>query len=578
MNEIFKVSIALAFAIFLAGVGNSATNADLILINGKIITVDAKDSIAQAIAIRDGKILAVGSTEEVRKIADQNAKIIDLQGRTATPGLIDTHCHFDGARLLYTLDLSNVKSIAEAVELVQKRISQLQPGAWLVGEGWDEGKLAEARYITVGDLDPISSKNPVWLWHTTGHYGVANSKALQMAKITKETKNPPAGIIDRNANGEPSGVLKEDPAMELVTKLIPPLTHDQQRAGLLKMIEAFNEEGMTAAKDPGITPERFELYRELLNEHQFNVRINALFLAGTTMDSAKTALAALQKLPRPPQSFEYGMLMAGGVKIFMDGSGGARTAWVYEPWHQKSTEIDKGNTGYPALDPSVYQQMVKMFHDSGIHVGTHAVGDRAIDWVVDTYDKVLQQKPTKGLRHAIIHDNIPTDHAIEIMAKLQKNFDAGYPEAQAPFMWWIGDLYAGTFGPERCLRLMPFNTYTQKGIRWGGGSDYSVTPFPARYGLWSSIARKTLNGTYGSQPFGTEQSVDIHVALKSYTIWAAHQMFLEKQIGSLEVGKDADIAVWDRDLYSIPADDLKNLKCELTLLRGREVYRNADWK
>jgi predicted amidohydrolase YtcJ len=577
LKKTLKALITLAFTIFLARVGNSSTNPDLILINGKIITVDAKDSMAQAVAISDGKIVAVGSNDDVRKLAGTNTKVIDLKGRTATPGLIDTHCHFDATGILYTIDLGNVKSIAEAVELVRKKVSHLKPGEWVVGQGWDEGKLKELRYITAADLDPVSRENPVWLWHTTGHYGVANSKALQLAKIIKETKNPTAGIIDRSANGEPTGVLKEDPAMQLVTKLIPAQTHDQQRAALLKMMEVFNQEGMTGAKDPGIDPDRFELYRELLNEHQFTVRINALILAGTTMDSAKAALVALQKYPRPPKSFDDGMLMAGGVKIFMDGSGGARTAWVYEPWHKKSTEIDKGNTGYPALDPSVYQQMVKMFHDSGIHVGTHAVGDRAIDWVVDTYYKVLQQKPTKGLRHAIIHDNIPTDHAIEVMAKLQKNFDAGYPETQAPFMWWIGDLYGGTFGPQRCLRLMPFKTYTQKGIQWGGGSDYSVTPFPARYGLWSSVVRKTLNGTYGLQPFGTEQSVDIHVALKSYTIWAAHQMFLENQIGSLEVGKDADIAVWDRDLYTIPSDDLKNLKCELTLLRGREVYRNPDW-
>jgi predicted amidohydrolase YtcJ len=575
MNLRFLIAVMIAF--LLACTAISATTADLILINGKIITVDAKDSVMQAIAIGDGKILAIGSNNEIRNRAGKNTRIIDLQGRTATPGLIDTHCHFDASGILYTIDLSDVKSIAEVVKLVRKKVSHLQPGSWVVGQGWDEGKLAELRYITVADLDPVSPQNPVWLWHTTGHYGIANSKALQLAKISAETKNPPAGIIERDTNGKPTGVLKEDPAMQLVTKLIPKLTHDQQRATLLKMMEVFNQEGMTAAKDPGIDSGRFELYRELLNENQFTVRINALILAGTTMDSAKTALTALQKFPRPPKSFDNGMLLAGGVKIFMDGSGGARTAWVYESWHQKSIEIDKGNSGYPALDPSVYQQMVKMFHDAGIHVGTHAVGDRAIDWVVDTYDKVLQQKPTKGLRHAIIHDNIPTDRAIVLMAKLQKEYDAGYPEAQAPFMWWIGDLYAGTFGPQRCLRLMPFKTYMQKGIHWGGGSDYPVTPFPARYGLWSTIERKTLNGTYGWQPFGTEQSVDIHVALKSYTIWAAHQMFLENQIGSLEVGKDADIAVWDGDLYNMPADDLKNLKCELTLLRGREVYRNPDW-
>ena len=512
MNLRLLIAVMIAFLLPRAGI--STTTADLILINGKIITVDAKDSIMQAIAISDGKIVAIGSNDEIRSRAGKNTRIIDLQGRTATPGLIDTHCHFDASGILYTIDLSDVKSIAEAVELVRKKVSQLQPGEWVVGQGWDEGKLAELRYITVADLDPVSPQNPVWLWHTTGHYGVANSKALQLAKISAETKNPHAGIIERDANGKPIGVLKEDPAMQLVTQLVPKLTHDQQRATLLKMMEVFNQEGMTAAKDPGIDPDRFELYRELLNEKQFTVRINALILAGTTMDSAKTALAALQKFPRPPKSFDNGMLLAGGVKIFMDGSGGARTAWVYEPWHQKSIEMDKENSGYPALDPPVYQQMIKMFHDAGIHVGTHAVGDRAIDWVVDTYDKVLQQKPTKGLRHAIIHDNIPTDHAFAIMAKLQKEYDAGYPEAQAPFMWWIGDLYAGTFGPQRCLRLMPFKTYTQKGIHWGGGSDYPVTPFPARYGLWSTIERKTSNGTYGWQPFGTEQSVDMHVAFE----------------------------------------------------------------
>jgi hypothetical protein len=270
------------------------------------------------------------------------------------------------------------------------------------------------------------------------------------------------------------------------------------------------------------------------------------------------------------------MLLSGGVKIFMDGSGGGRTAWVYEPWHKKSTEIDAGNTGYPALDPATYQQMVKLFHDAGFHVSTHAVGDRAIDWVVDTYAAVLQDNPTNGLRHGVIHCNIPTDHAIAAMAGMQKKFDAGYPETQAPFMWWIGDTYAGTFGPQRDARLMPYKTYVEKGVVWGGGSDYPVTPFPARYGLWSSVTRKTLNGVYRSQPFGTLESVDIHVALKSYTIWAAHQLFLEDRIGSLEPGKDADIAVWDRDLYSIPSDDLKNLKCELTLLRGKVVYHDAN--
>jgi predicted amidohydrolase YtcJ len=550
-------------------------NADLLLINGNIITVDAKDFVAQALAIQNGKIVAVGSNDEVRKHAAKDARIIDLHGRTATPGMIDSHCHFDQTTIIYDLDLSNIKSVAEAVELVRQKVAHTPPNVWIQGAGWDESKLAELRYIYASDLDKVSLNNPVWLAHTTGHYGVANSQALRLAKVTAGTKNPPAGIIDRDSQGRPTGVLKEDPAMNLVVSLIPPHSHDQQRNGLLKMMADFNKEGMTAAKDPGILPERWDIYRELLNENKSTVRIFALFLGGTTMDSARATLSRLQQQPKPPQSFGDGMLLSGGVKIFMDGSGSGRTAWVYEPWHEKSTEIDTGNTGYPALDPATYQRMVKLFHDTGFHVSTHAVGDRAIDWVVDTYAAVLKERPTNGLRHGVIHCNIPTDHAIATMAALQKKFDAGYPETQAPFLWWLGDTYAGTFGAQRDSRLMPYKTYVEKGIVWGGGSDYPVTPFPARYGLWSSVVRKTLNGVYGSQPFGTAESVDIHVALKSYTIWAAHQLFLEDRVGSLEPGKDADIAIWDRDLYSIPSDDLKNLKCELTLLRGKVVYHDA---
>jgi predicted amidohydrolase YtcJ len=214
-------------------------------------------------------------------------------------------------------------------------------------------------------------------------------------------------------------------------------------------------------------------------------------------------------------------------------------------------------------------------HTAGIHVSTHAIGDRAIDWVLDTYELALTRKPTKGLRHGIIHDNTPTDHAIAVTARLQKEYDAAYPESQSEFMWWIGDNYAGNLGPARGLRLSPFRTYLQKGIRWAGGSDYPVTPYPARYGLWSSVARKTLNGTYGATPFGLQESVDIKIALRSYTAWAAHQLFLDDRIGSIEVGKDADIAVWDRDPYTAPTDSLKDMRCELTLFRGNIVYRAA---
>jgi predicted amidohydrolase YtcJ len=161
---------------------------------------------------------------------------------------------------------------------------------------------------------------------------------------------------------------------------------------------------------------------------------------------------------------------------------------------------------------------------------------------------------------------------------LQRDYDAGYPEASSTFMWWIGDNYAGNFGPRRNLRMKPFATWQKKGIRWAGSSDFSVTPFPARYGIWASVARETLNGTFGKTPFGTAEAVDVRTALRSYTIWAAHAVFLDDRIGSIEVGKDADLAVWDRDLYTVPAAALKDMKAELTLVKSKVVYRGPAFQ
>jgi predicted amidohydrolase YtcJ len=173
-------------------------------------------------------------------------------------------------------------------------------------------------------------------------------------------------------------------------------------------------------------------------------------------------------------------LISGGVKIFADGSGGARTAWLHEDWNKNHREVDAGNRGYSAIDAELLRKQIQLYHDAGLHMSVHAIGDRAIDWVVDSYALALQRNPAPGRRYGIIHANIPSDHAIETMAQLQRTYDAGFPEPSATFTWWIGDTYAGNFGPERCLRLNPFKTYLENGIRWADGSDFDVTPFPAR--------------------------------------------------------------------------------------------------
>ncbi len=573
--------LALACVPLLAGQGPSA---DLAFIHGNILTVNAKDSVVQALAIRKGVIVKVGSDAEILQFAGKGpgVRIIDLHGHTATPGLIDTHAHIapDGLRELYDVGLSDATSVAEIVSRVRSRVATLKPGEWVTGSGWDEGKLAEHRYVTAADLDAVSPHNPVWLLHTTGHYGVANSMALKMANISAATVDPPAGTIDRDAQRNPTGVLKESATMDLVRRLIPPVTLEQVRQGILHMQDVLHSEGMTAVKDPDISQIHWDAYKSLFEEGKLRERVCVLWHAGSTMESARKALAEINSVPRLPATLGD-RLLSCGVKMYMDGSGGARTGWLHDDWLRNGTTADltssgAENRGYPLIDPPVYQEMVRLFHQNGVPVGTHAVGDRAMDWVVDTYALVEKENPKPGVRHSIIHANLPTTHALDVVSDLQKKYDAGYPEMQAEFLWWIGDIYAGNYGPKRNPHLVPLKTMETRGILWSGGSDFAVTPIAARYGLWASVTRQTAKGTYGASPFGTAEAVDIHTALRSYTAWGARQMFLEDKIGTLEVGKRADIAVWDRDLYAVPTEQIKDLKCLMTLLDGEVVYQAAE--
>jgi predicted amidohydrolase YtcJ len=560
------------------GGSDGRADADLILVNGRVITVDRNDRIAQAVAVKGERIVAVGSNAEVEKLAGPRTRRIDLGGRTVTPGLLDAHNHFasGGMERLLAVNLSfpGVRTVADVRARVTEKAAATPAGQWVIGSGWDEGKLEDRRLIQASDLDDVTGDHPVWLQHTTGHYGVANSAALKLAGITGETKDPPGGTIDRGADGTPTGVLKES-AMYLVIRHIPPPTPTQEREGMRALAKAFNAEGMTGLKDPGIDDRTWESYAQVLREGALSVRVFALWQGGSSMKDAQAVIAKHGAATRPYAGPGDAHLIAGGVKLYADGSGGARTAWLYDDWNRNGTQVDSGNKGYPAFSPDTLRALIRAYHDAGFHVSVHAIGDRAIDWVVDSYNEVLKANPQRGRRHGIIHANIPTDRAIALMADLERRYDAAYPEPSATFTWWIGDVYAGNFGARRLKRLNPFHTFVEKGIPWAGGSDFFVTPFPARYGIWASIAREPLLGTYGRDAYGRAESVDVHAALKSFTIWAARQMFLEDKIGSIEVGKYADLAVWDRDLYSVPVDQLKEMRCELTVFNGKVVYERG---
>ena len=292
---------------------------DVVLLNGRIITVDPDDTVAEAVAIKDRKICAVGSTKMIRKMVGRDTRVIDLKGSTATPGLIDSHAHFSGTGMLYVVDLSYpmVKSIKDIQATIRRQVEKLEPGEWIRGRGWDEGKLEELRHVRAADLDAVAPNNPVWISHTMGHYGTANSYALKLENITKDTSDPPAGTIDRFPEGSPTGVLKES-AQSLVSRLVPDFTREQTKRGLLKIIEEFNREGMTAVKDPGIGTGKWRIYQDILDEGKLTVRVFCLWRSGKTIESARRLIDDIETGTKPYGSTGGDKLIPGGIKMYLD--------------------------------------------------------------------------------------------------------------------------------------------------------------------------------------------------------------------------------------------------------------------
>lgn len=550
---------------------------DILLVNAQVVTMRAGDDIVEALAITGDSISAIGPSEEIRALAGPHTEVIDLGGNTVTPGIIDTHNHFAwgalGEYAALDIEYPAVTSIEDIRDKIRQMAESLEPGEWIVGSNWDAAKFEEQRDMIAADLDDVASNHPVWLMHTSAHYGVANSAALRLAGIDRDTPDPDGGVIGRDEDGEPNGILA-DQAMSLVASLTPPVTSEDFRRAIRADVAGLSAAGITAIKDPEIDQRHWDAYKALEEAGDLTVRVATLWRVPDTMAEARTLLDHIAPMTNPADQDGDALVVSAGVKIYIDGSGTARTAWMHDDWNIDYTDTDEGNTGLTYLSTDMLFDQIRLFHDAGMHIGSHAIGDRAIDFTMDAYERVLADNPTGSLRHSIIHSNLPTEHALDLMAKLQRDYDTGYPEVQPAFLWWIGDIYVANFGPERSLRVLPLRTFEERGIKWAGASDYDVSPYAPRHAFWAAATRQTMLGTWGESPWGTDESVSIHDTLHAYTATAARQLFLEDYVGTIDVGKRADIVAWDRDLDAIAVDDLKDVKAVLTLMNGRVVHRD----
>lgn len=498
--------------------------ADLVILNANIYTVSS--GRVQALAVRDGKIVAVGKNEEIRKLAGPKTQIEDLQGKTVLPGFIDAHMHLVSVGLResgYYLDLSQARSLSEALELVRARVKQTEKSQWVLGRGWDESRWPERRYITKADLDKIAPQHPVALIRVCGHILCANSVALRKIAVT-----PRAGEFD-----DALGLLREETAWAFLQKLQP--SDEQLQAAILAGIKLAHRLGVTAIHDIA-KPEHIRSYTVLHQAQQLQLRVR-LNLEAQHLDH----LIALGLRT----GFGDDFVKLGAIKFFADGSIGARNAALHKPYR------DADSFGKLNYDQSELNRLVKRAHDHGFQIMIHAIGDRAIDAALEA---LAYAKATPERRHRIEHAELLSDSQIARMKEL------GIIASMQPnFLQWSGPggLYETRLGPERDAQIDPHRRVLDAGVQLAFGSD--GMPFSPLYGIHCAVHAPHPN-----------QRVSVEEAIRAYTLGAAFAGFEENLLGSLEPGKLADFIVLSKD--PTHSENISEIKVEKTYLAGQCVF------
>jgi predicted amidohydrolase YtcJ len=540
---------------------------DVILLNGKINTLAEGNDVVQALAIKDGRIIALGADTQIEPIAGANTKRLDLEGRTVIPGLFDSHAHLQEVGLKLTaIRLDECQSPEEMMELVRERAQETPPGKWIIGMGWNEGNFCDSDLATVHlptrhDIDPATKQHPVLLQRFF-NTDVVNSVALRLANITCHTPDPTGGRIERDPDGTPNGLLRAS-AKQLVRSLVPRPTIDELQDAIRLGCLELNQYGITSVIDPGLMPYEMRAYQAYHRIKRLTVRTNVMPSWHGFRDH-ETEAQLNHRATELGLSSGLGdaWLRMGGLKMALDGGTSPRTALMYEPFEGETQVRD-----YNRISPRDLRRYMSIAQEWGWDVGIHVCGDRAMDIAVDALADVARTLPRADTRHNIIHAYFPSHRALEQMAAHSIG-----AVIQPTFIYWEGDLIFRDVGVKRASNYKPTRKYLDSGIVVAASSDVpstvSANPYVALYTL---VTRKNNLGHY----IARDQAMTREEALRSYTIsgtWLTREEHLK---GTIELGKLADLAVLDRDYFSIPDEAIKDIQTEMTLVDGDIVWEKT---
>ena len=567
MTFLPKTLKALAGCVALSLIGACASlsgpSADTVYVNGKIITADKAFTVAQAVAVKDGRFVAVGTSDEVRRYVSATTRVVDLNGSAVIPGLMDSHTHMLSAGAAETrAPLFRARTVAEAQAIIGDFIKSknVPPGQWVQTSGWHPpSQLLERRYLTRQEIDAVAPDHPVYV-QTVGHFAMANSKALELAGINRSTADPVGGKIFRDASGDATGLLEES-AIDLVEQKIPRPTFEQVTAQLVTAQRIYDQSGITSTIDAALSEEQMRAYFAVAERKQASVRTGLMWKpsAGTPEEFERALKTAKFK---ENQGDDW--VRVAGIKIVSDGGMTLRSAYTREAYAG-----EPHNHGTLAVDAAAYKQSVLLANRHGWRVGTHAVGDAAVDLVLDAYAAADKDRSIKDRRFIVIHGSLMAREQIARAKQLGVRVDA-----QNIFMWDKAAAVERNMGAARAHRAVPSRWLVDTlGIEGtAAGTDNQVFILNPFVGLYIMVTRKDPTG----KVYGADQALTREEALRLYTNAGPHYTFDERSKGSIEVGKLADMVVLSADYLTVPQDRIKDIKPVQTIVGDKVVYRAAD--